>query len=106
MCQALIDLNINHEEFKTIVNEKEKYEKIKENIRNTKSRDELSENSRILEKIVEMYRFNNICIFYFNSISINPKVHTITPIDEELFWVRMIDVLDLQKGLGTKSLTQ
>ena len=40
MSQALIDLDIGHEEFKTIVNEKEKYEQ------NTKSRDELSENSR------------------------------------------------------------
>ena len=44
--QALIDLDISHEEFKTIVNEKEKYEQIKESIRNTKSRDELSENCR------------------------------------------------------------
>ena len=43
MSQALIDLDINHEEFKTIVNEK--YEQMKENIRNKKSRDELSENS-------------------------------------------------------------
>ena len=41
MSQALIDLDIIHEEFKTIVNEKEKYEQMKENIRNTKSRDEL-----------------------------------------------------------------
>ena len=46
MSQALIDLDINHEEFKTIVNEKEKYEQMKETIRNTKRRDELSENSR------------------------------------------------------------
>ena len=47
MSQALIDLDISHdEEFKTIVNEKEKYEQMKENIRNTKSKDELSENSR------------------------------------------------------------
>ena len=45
MSQALIDLDISHEEFKTIANEKEKYEQMKENIRNTKSRDELSENS-------------------------------------------------------------
>ena len=29
MCQALIDLDISHEEFKTIVNEKEKYEQMK-----------------------------------------------------------------------------
>ena len=44
--QALIILDISHEEFKTIVNEKEKYEKMKESIRNTKSRDKLTENSR------------------------------------------------------------
>ena len=50
MSQALIDLEINHEEFKTIVNEKEKYEQIKESIRNTKSRDELSKNSRDIKK--------------------------------------------------------
>ena len=43
--QALIVLDINHEELKTIVNEKEKYEQMKENIRNTKNRDELTENS-------------------------------------------------------------
>ena len=46
MSQASIDLDISHEEFKTIVNEKEKCEQMKESIRNTKSRDELSENSR------------------------------------------------------------
>ena len=44
--QALIDLDIIHEEFKTIVNEKEKYEQMKGSIRNIKSRGELSENSR------------------------------------------------------------
>ena len=36
MSQALIDLDISHEEFKTIVNDKEKYEEMKESIRNTK----------------------------------------------------------------------
>ena len=46
MSQALIDLDISHEEFKTIANEKEKYELMKENIRNTKRRDKLSENSK------------------------------------------------------------
>ena len=38
MSQALIDLDIRHEEFKTIINEKEKYEQLIENIRNTKGR--------------------------------------------------------------------
>ena len=46
MSQALIDLDISHEEFKTIVNEKEKYEQMKERITNIKSRDELRENSK------------------------------------------------------------
>ena len=47
--QTLIDLEISHEELQTIVNEKERYEQMKENIRNIKSNDEkykLSENSR------------------------------------------------------------
>ena len=45
MSRALIDLNISHEEFKTIVNEKEKYDQMKESIRNKKNRDEFSENT-------------------------------------------------------------
>ena len=36
MSQALIGLDINREEFKTIVNEKEKYDQMKESIRNKK----------------------------------------------------------------------
>ena len=46
MSQAVIDLDISHEEFKTIVSDKEKYEQMKESIGNTKSRNELSENSK------------------------------------------------------------
>ena len=46
MTQALIDLEI----IKTIVKEKEKYDQMKEIIRNTKSRDEFSENSRDILK--------------------------------------------------------
>ena len=45
MSQALIHLEINHEEFKTIVNEKEKYDQMKESIRNKKDGDEFSENA-------------------------------------------------------------
>ena len=32
--QALIDMDISHEEFITILNEKDKYEMMKENLRN------------------------------------------------------------------------
>ena len=51
--QALIDLEISYEEFKTIVNEKEKHEKMKENIRMMKSddkQDELSKNDKNIRK--------------------------------------------------------
>ena len=44
--QALTDLEISYEVFKTIVKEIEKYEKIKENIRMIKSSNELGENNR------------------------------------------------------------
>ena len=49
--QALIDLEISHEEFKTIVNEKEKYEKMKESIKMVKSGDESNENIKINKNI-------------------------------------------------------
>ena len=42
--QPLLDLEISHEEFKTIVKENEKYEKMKESIRMIKSSDELNKN--------------------------------------------------------------
>ena len=45
--QALTELEISHEEFKAIVNEKEKYDQMKESIRIKTNKDELSENSYI-----------------------------------------------------------
>ena len=54
--QALIDLEISHEEFKAIVNQKEKYGKMKENNRMKKSSDELGGNIKISEKIEEVHR--------------------------------------------------
>ena len=46
--KALIDLETNHEELETVINKKEKYEKMKKGIRYTKRSDEkneLSENN-------------------------------------------------------------
>ena len=63
MSQELIDLDISHEEFKTTVNEKEKYEQIKEIIRNTKRRDELSENSTVIRKNSENAYIKTFCLF-------------------------------------------
>ena len=45
MSQTLIDLDISHEEFKTLVNEKEKYDQMKESIRNKKDKEDFSENT-------------------------------------------------------------
>ena len=51
--QALIDLEISHEEYKSIINEEENYKRLKENIRMMKSddeKDELSENSKNIKE--------------------------------------------------------
>ena len=66
MSQALADLDISHEEFRTIVNEKEKYDQMKESIRNTKSKSQLSENSGnayILKNNIFLQIYKNGCYY-------------------------------------------
>ena len=50
MSQALIDFDISHEEFKNIIDEKKKYEQIKESIKNTKSINEVDTKNTALNK--------------------------------------------------------
>ena len=57
MSQVLIDLYISHEEFKTILNEKERCEQMKEIMKNINSRDELSENSRDIRENYFLFVF-------------------------------------------------
>ena len=45
--QALIDMEINHEEFITILKEKDKYEKIKDNLRSENEKYEVMRLSSI-----------------------------------------------------------
>ena len=46
--QALSDMEISHEEFITILKEKDKYEKMKENVRNLSEKlEEKQENTRL-----------------------------------------------------------
>ena len=46
--QALIDMEISHEEFITILKEKDKYEKMKENVRSLSEKlEEKQENMRV-----------------------------------------------------------
>ena len=50
MSEAFIVLDISHEEFKTIIKQKEKYGQMKESVRNIKNKDELTENSSDIRK--------------------------------------------------------
>ena len=47
MSLAIIDLEIGHEELKIIVDKKKDYDDQKENIKNTKSKSELSEDTQV-----------------------------------------------------------
>ena len=49
--QALIDLDISHEEFVTILKEKDKYEKMKENLRSENEEYKIMRLSSIKSKI-------------------------------------------------------
>ena len=48
--QALIDMEISHEEFITILEEKDKYEKMKENLRSKNEKYEIMRLSRMKSK--------------------------------------------------------
>ena len=68
--KALIDLEYSPEEFKTIANEKQKYEKIKEDIRMMKSSNRLNKKkAKIRNKTthlwVKMTKIKNTYIFQY-----------------------------------------
>ena len=48
--QALIDMEISHEEFITILKEKDKYEKMKENVKSEDEKQEIMKLSSIKSK--------------------------------------------------------
>ena len=100
MPQSLIDLDISHEEFKTFVNEKEKYDQMKESIRNKKMKMNLVK----IHKLTKKYFFILFCVIYKNgcyycsSLCRSNSSHNKSI---KLFWVKMIDV---QKGLRLKNM--
>ena len=49
--QALIDMDISHEEFVTILNEKDKYEKMKDNLRSENEEYKIMRLSSVKSKI-------------------------------------------------------
>ena len=48
--QALIDMGISHEEFVTILKEKDKYEKMKENVKSENEKQEIMRLSSVKSK--------------------------------------------------------
>ena len=51
--QALIDMEISHEEFVRILNEKDKYEKMKHNLRSENEKCEIMRLSSVKSKILK-----------------------------------------------------
>ena len=59
--QALINLDINHEEFIRILKEKDKYERMKENLRSENEEYKIMRLSSIKSKILKIFFF--FCIY-------------------------------------------
>ena len=102
--QALVDLEITDEEFVTIVKEKEKYEKMRENIKNI--------NEKLKEKTGKM-RLNNVnsralksmflfCIYKIYLISAERYKNTEKIRKTDKIWVSMKNV---HNGLGVKNMS-
>ena len=51
LSQALIDMNISHEKFVTILNEKNKYKKVKDNLRSENEKYRIMRLSSIKSKV-------------------------------------------------------
>ena len=81
LSQALNDMKINHEEFITILKVKDKYEKMKETLRNI--------NEKLKEK-AENSRLNSVCIYKMVDIAVEKytdvKIHTIRTGNKNYFW--------------------
>ena len=56
--QVLIDMEISHEEFITILKEKDKYEKMKENLRSENEEYKIMRLSSIKSKILKIFFFS------------------------------------------------
>ena len=63
---ALIDMDISHEEFVTILKEKDKYEKMKENLRSENEEYKIMRLSSIKSKIQKIKNEKNIVFSRYN----------------------------------------
>ena len=60
--QALIDMEISHEEFITILKEKDKYEKVKDNLRRENEKYEIM---RLSAKLLSILCHQKTLLFFF-----------------------------------------
>ena len=74
--QALIDMEISHEEYISILKEKNKYEKMKENLRSENEKQEIMRLSSIKSKTWEYFmpsKSSCVCIKWFKSAKKDTK---------------------------------
>ena len=62
--QALIDMEISHEEFNAIVMEKQKYERMKENVRNVSDSSSAAKEENMRLKYVNSRKITSLWIIY------------------------------------------
>ena len=89
--QELIDMEISHEEFITILKEKDKYEKMKENLRNINEKlEEKTENTRLNSVNSRTYIFFLVSV-YKKMCQISKKAYEKCEIEiidnKEYFWL-------------------
>ena len=117
---ALIYIEISHEEFITILNERDKYEKMKEDIRPIKSSDELNKEegrkiktTGLLVKIVDMHKTEKKIIHFFvmyKMLKFTAKAfsknwaHAIKVNNNDNKSVLLIKIIDIQKKLDVKNI--
>ena len=90
--QELIDMEISHEEFVTILKEKDKYEKMKENLRNENEKQEIMKLSSIRlskkqSKIIEHLRHQKILFFFL-------CMYKMVQISKEGYGKREVEIID------------
>ena len=101
--QALIDLEIGHEEYKAIINEEEHYRRLKENIRTMRSSDELNGKEDQKNESNKTFREGNWNFFLTNakifkiSVETDQKnyIHTIKVHEKDgrtVLWIKMHDI--------------
>ena len=62
--QALIDMEISHEEFNAIIREKQKYERMKENVKNISERSSIEKRENMRWNSVNSKKITSLWIIY------------------------------------------